>query len=153
MRLWGITHGGFQVPKQGQKLVKDWLATLDGSQLTNVHNSLGLGLGSVATIARVCRMSCSCLFRVLVLRWGKRLLKVPWQATRCGVISGFKPFWRWKSAPYDIISGRIHLDVCWIDQIRDFYFSINDNILIKLSSLLLSFFLLLSYLLIFIWFS
>ena len=36
-------------------------------------------------------------------------LKVPWHATRCGVISRYKPFW--KSAPYDITGGRVHLDV------------------------------------------
>ena len=36
-------------------------------------------------------------------------LKVPWHATRCGVISRYKPFW--KSAPYDITSERVHLDV------------------------------------------
>ena len=37
------------------------------------------------------------------------LLKVPWHATRCGVISRYKPFW--KSAPHDITGGRVHLDV------------------------------------------
>ena len=36
-------------------------------------------------------------------------LKFPRRATRCGVISRYKPFW--KSAPYDITGGRVHLDV------------------------------------------
>ena len=35
-------------------------------------------------------------------------LKVPWRATRCGVI-GYQP--SWKSSPYDITGGRVHLDV------------------------------------------
>ena len=35
--------------------------------------------------------------------------KVPWHATRCGVLSRYKPFW--KSAPYDITGGRVHLAV------------------------------------------
>ena len=43
-------------------------------------------------------------------------LKVSWHATRYGVISRYKPFW--KSAPYDITGGRVHLDVWRIDEQR-----------------------------------
>ena len=35
-------------------------------------------------------------------------LKVPWHATRCGVISHYKPFWI--SVCFDITGGRVHLD-------------------------------------------
>ena len=41
-------------------------------------------------------------------------LKVPGHATRCGVINRYKSFW--KSFPYDITDGLVHLEVCWIDQ-------------------------------------
>ena len=30
------------------------------------------------------------------------------------MVDGCKPFWNY--FPYDITSGRVHLDVCWIDQ-------------------------------------
>ena len=42
------------------------------------------------------------------------ILKVPCHASSCGVIGLYKPFW--KSAPYDITDGRVHLDVCWVGQ-------------------------------------
>ena len=39
--------------------------------------------------------------------------KVTYYITRC-VISTYKPFYKAMSS--DIPSGRVHLDVCWIDQ-------------------------------------
>ena len=42
------------------------------------------------------------------------ILKVQWHATRSGVISRYKPFW--KASPYDITGGRVQPNVCWIDQ-------------------------------------
>ena len=47
---------------------------------------------------------------VVVVLCGLERLKGPMTATRCGVISCYKLFW--KSAPYDITCGRVHPDVC-----------------------------------------
>ena len=56
---------------------------------------------------------------------------VPWHATRCGVISWYKPFW--KSSPYDITGGRVHQDVCWIDQSTSLLSGLYQTLLIYLS--------------------
>ena len=47
---------------------------------------------------------------------------------RCGLISRYKSFW--KSDPYDITGGRVHLDVCWIDQSNSLSSGMKQTLLI-----------------------